>query len=451
MIPTPKRRCRPLVPALALALALLGPAARAEPEASPPSTALPQDLSLADAERLFRAQGLDLLLAEVEVNAARAEVQLAGALPNPQVGFQIGKVFGYDTQDPVVCPGGGCSAVAWSVALSDGALSDAISGRRGLRLQAARAALSAAQRSRADAERLLLFQVRQQYLSAVLYRQLHDFAREVVVTAQKTVELNRVRFRTGAISEADLAKAETAALEAEQTENTAAEQLRVAKVGLAFLLGVRGPAPDYRVTLDSLKGPAPASLQRPSSAELFRLALSHRPDLQANAAQRDRAEASLRLARRQNVPDFQVQAQLNQAGTGPNAPQPPTFTAGLNVALPLFNQHRGDIARARADQQQQDLLRRKLEAQISSDVETALAAVVATQRRLQRMEGQLLSRARRARDLIAFQYEKGAASLLEYLDAQRTYIAINQEYFQDLTAYRTALYQLEQAMGTELP
>ena len=46
--------------------------------------------------------------------------------------------------------------------------------------------------------------------------------------------------------------------------------------------------------------------------------------------------------------------------------------------------------------------------------------------------------------------KKGAATLMDFLDAERTYIATNVEYFQDLTAYWTAIFQLEQAVGVEL-
>ena len=66
------------------------------------------------------------------------------------------------------------------------------------------------------------------------------------------------------------------------------------------------------------------------------------------------------------------------------------------------------------------------------------------------LEGRLLDRARRARDLTALQYEKGATSLLDYLDAQRTYIAVNAEYLQDLANYWDAVFQLEAASATEL-
>jgi outer membrane protein TolC len=66
------------------------------------------------------------------------------------------------------------------------------------------------------------------------------------------------------------------------------------------------------------------------------------------------------------------------------------------------------------------------------------------------MDGRLLERTERARDLVKIQYEKGAASLLELLDAQRTLIATHVERLQDLTNYWTAVFELEQATGREL-
>ena len=97
----------------------------------------------------------------------------------------------------------------------------------------------------------------------------------------------------------------------------------------------------------------------------------------------------------------------------------------------------------------QTVRRDKIEAQVGSDVATAFATFQATRTRVERMEGRLLDRARRARDLVEFQYKKGAASLLELLDAERTFIATNVEYRQDLADYWTAVFQVEQATGTQ--
>ena len=96
------------------------------------------------------------------------------------------------------------------------------------------------------------------------------------------------------------------------------------------------------------------------------------------------------------------------------------------------------------------MLREKAEASVVSDLETAWAGLVAARQLVERMESTLLERAKQARDIAKVQYEKGAASLLDLLDAQRTYTATRAEYAQDLANYWTAIALLEQAMAGEL-
>ncbi len=66
------------------------------------------------------------------------------------------------------------------------------------------------------------------------------------------------------------------------------------------------------------------------------------------------------------------------------------------------------------------------------------------------MEDRQLAAARTARDVTQAQYQAGAAYLTDYLDAERTFVAVNQSYLQALTAYWTAVFQLEQAVGANL-
>ncbi|HVV50010.1 MAG TPA: TolC family protein, partial [Polyangia bacterium] len=135
---------------------------------------------------------------------------------------------------------------------------------------------------------------------------------------------------------------------------------------------------------------------------------------------------------------------------GPSAISPPTLEFSLTGALPLFYQQQGEIKKAEADARAQDAQAAKLRAQVVADVENAFAGYETAQRQVQRMEGRLLERARRARELVELQYQKGAASLLEYLDAQRTYVAAKGEYIQDLTAYWNAIFQIEAATATQV-
>ena len=91
-----------------------------------------------------------------------------------------------------------------------------------------------------------------------------------------------------------------------------------------------------------------------------------------------------------------------------------------------------------------------------SDVTSGLAALEASRSLVQRMEGTrregggLLLSAKGAFDVAAAQYDGGSASLTDYLDALRTYIATKNEYIGDLTNYWTAVFQLEAAVGRDL-
>jgi cobalt-zinc-cadmium efflux system outer membrane protein len=419
-------------------------AAHAEP-ASPPALTLPDPLTLDQALQLFRDRGLDLLIADAAVTAAEGDARSAGAVPNPNWSLFGSYTFVSSGQKPIT---------PWGVSagLGDsGALVDSLAGKRWLRLKTAHAALQAARMNRADAQRQLELQVKSLYLQAVLARDNLDFAQLVAGGMTQVFQLNQTRYNAGAISEADLAKVETAKLEADQAVDAAVQSLRAAKVQLAFLLGVRAAVPDYRVDQDLPKFRVPPLLGSATVDSMLGDARQHRPDLKAAIYQRDRAVAALSLARRQRVPDISLNLQYQQqAGTTVDAAQPPTFAFGLAGTLPLFYLQSGEIRKAEADLRTQELQAAKLEAQLASDVESSFNAFVGSRKLVERMEGRLLDRSRRARDLVSLQYQKGAASLLEYLDAQRTFIANNVEYLQDLANYWTAVFQLEAAVGMEL-
>jgi len=106
--------------------------------------------------------------------------------------------------------------------------------------------------------------------------------------------------------------------------------------------------------------------------------------------------------------------------------------------------------RAEADLRTQLVQRDKATAQLSSEVITAVGALAASRKLVDRMRGGLLDRAQRARDLTRIQYEKGAARLIELLDAQRAFAQVRAEYLQDLHDLWLNLFKLEAAVGKEL-
>jgi len=417
----------------------------------PPPADLPQMLTLDEALREFHAHGLDLLIAEAQARAAEGAVEVAGAVPNPVGSAGWGKTINYD---PGNCQE--CSTTYWSLGLSDSAaIEDSLSGKRGLRQKVARNALAAAKLSRNDAERTIAFQVKAAYLQVAQGVLSYKFAKEVANTNEKTLNLFQTRFRSGAINEGDLARIETQKLEADQALDQAVQALRQARVALAFLLGVRGAVPDFDVDVKVLNFAQPEQLTSTNEEKLLRSAFDHRPDLVAAGYTKASAEAQLALTKRQKFPDVTLSVNYTQLGTGATqsggALSPPTITFGVSAPIPVFYQLQGETRQAEAQYDQNALQQAKTTTQVVNDVATGYAGYLVSRQLVQRMEGGgLLQSARTARDITRLQFEKGAASLTDFLDAQRTYIATNVEYFGDLTNYWTAVFQLEEAVGMEL-
>jgi cobalt-zinc-cadmium efflux system outer membrane protein len=422
----------------------------------PPEPIIPQALTLGQALAIFRTHGLDLLIAEAAAQAAEGDALTAGAVQNPNAtGGLYHSFFNdglYETHN------------GWFVGIGDSnAIEDALSGKRGLRKGVAEAALAAARLQRADAQRTIELQIKQQYFQAVAAAAALDLAREIAGSTAHTFDLNQIRYRSGAISEVDLSRTETVKLEAEQSEDTAGQALRQAKVQLAFLLGQRRGFTDFTIDAGQLRFATPAGLAGMNAQQLVDRAIAARPDLRAQESQRTRAGRAVALAKRQRFPDLGINLEYQQEGSPsgstiltPNGTAtvagvtPPTLQLSLTGTLPLFYQQQGEIKKAEADGITQDAQAAKLRAQVVADVENAFAAYQTTGRLVGRMEGRLLERAGRARQLVELQYQKGAASLLEFLDAQRTYVATKLEYIQDLNAYWDAVFQIEAATATEL-
>jgi cobalt-zinc-cadmium efflux system outer membrane protein len=404
---------------------------------------VPARLRLADALRLFREHGLDLILAEAAVEGARGDTLLASAAPNPSFSGGVGRSF--------ACSGAGCSDWAWSVGVSDGsAVFDSIAGKRGLRMNTANLALEVARKGEADSRRTLEGMLRQTYLQTVAARQALSTQKEAQETLGRLADLIRARYQHGSISEVDVLKVETEKLTADQQVERSQRDLDAAKAQLAFMLGARGRVPVFEVDPELPGYLIPPALEGASVDSLLEVAHKQRPDLAGAKIDRDRAEASVRSSQRLRFPDIALSAGVSGQGSYSSAINPPTFSFGLSLTPPIFNRFEGEIVKAKADLTAQKAQLAKTEAQVLNDVQTAFTQFKSARSRVERAERELLEHAKHTRDLVQIQYQKGAASLLEYLDSQRILISTKLDYEGDLSDYWLAVVLIGQAVGVEL-
>jgi len=402
-------------------------------------------LSLADAIALAERQGYDALAAEQLVRSAEADLGAAKRIANPA--FSGSYLYSTDVS---IGPGETTTASGYALGLSDqGAVDGLVTGKRHLRVRQAEASLGSARHTSEDALRQLRVQVAQAFYSLLAAESAEQVAREVAGSFGRALELVQTRFRYGAVAEGDVARIETAKLEADQTVTSSAAQVGQARESLALLLAV--DADTLEVT-GSLEGQPPAWLAGARRDQLLADAASLRPDVLAARASLESAEAGLSLARRQRLPDVSLSAGYTREGPEVAPVTPPTISAGASFELPVFHQRQAEIAKAESERVSARIALDRTMARARAEVSSAWAAYQAARELVLRMQGSLLERARRSRELVEYQYRAGAVSLLDLLDAERTLLVVELEYRQDLGQYRTSAAQLAAAVGRrEMP
>jgi cobalt-zinc-cadmium efflux system outer membrane protein len=121
-----------------------------------------------------------------------------------------------------------------------------------------------------------------------------------------------------------------------------------------------------------------------------------------------------------------------------------------SIPIPIFNRNQGEIARAQSEQLRAGFLADAAWIQVIQDVESAYADFVSARDRLRMYEDTYLGYSKESLDIEEFSFHKGGASILDFLDAQRTYRATQLAYRQQLAAYLNALAQLQTAAGLEV-
>jgi outer membrane protein, heavy metal efflux system len=309
--------------------------------------------------------------------------------------------------------------------------------KRQARLRAAKDSTAVTASTIADDERTLTFQVASQFLTVELSESTLELAQQDLKDYQNTVELTEIRYRSGAISQDDYLKIKIQLL---QFQNDVA-QAHLAKVrGLADLRQMLGPESvpvNYDIAGRFEYQPVKANLE-----ELQMQAFQMRPDLRAAQQANTAANSQYLLAKADSKQDLTVQANYTHVN-GING-----VSFYTSIPLPIFNRNQGEIARTRYAITQSQELEKQASNQVSTDVNDAYYSLEVNDQIVQLYLSGYLAEAQADRDIAEYSYQRGAASLLNFLDAERSYRATQLAYRQVLAAYLTALEQLREAVGT---
>lgn len=332
-----------------------------------------------------------------------------------------------------------------------------IGGKRSARMRSAKLATQISQTDAADTRRTLTLNLRQAFVSALQAKSDLQFAHDNFTNYKRTVDLNREMLQQGEIARADFLRIQLLMLQFETDLDDANLELKTAKATLRGLLDSANLPQDFEVEGELKAQPFDRDL-----AELERLAIQNRPDVKSAETGREKAAADVRLALANRWPDPTIGTSFLHTGNEMPGPQwfEPFYPKGstsnamgigiASIPLPIFNRNQGEIARTKSEEVRAGFLAQAARNQVIQDVESAYAEFVSARDRLRLYEDTYLGAAKESLDIEDFSFHKGGASVLDYLDAERTYRATQLAYHQQLATYLNALAQLQSAAGLDL-
>lgn len=309
--------------------------------------------------------------------------------------------------------------------------------KRQSRIAVAKDQTAVTQSQVADAERAIVFNVSQTYVNALLAKANVDLATQDLASFQQTVDIGQIQYKAGQISEGDLLKLQLQLLQFQIDKSQAELNLVQALAALRQLVGYDSVSADYDV-----EGALEYQSLNLGLADLQAKALATRPDLRAAqrglTAARSQYQLALANGKRDFISTFQY-SHLSGLNTGDLL---------FSMEIPIFDRNQGEIARTRYAINQFDETAREAEETVLTDIRNAYEGLQTNQKVVQLYVNGYLKQSQDSRDISAYAYQRGAASLLDFLDAERSYRATQLAYRQALAAYMVSLEQLRQAVGT---
>ena len=377
---------------------------------------------------------INYLVEKYNINIADAGIQAAKVFPDPSLSFSA-----TDNQQETLEMG-----YSFDASLD---FTLELGGKRKARVQLAQSEKELVNAQLEDFFRNLRADAVIHYLDALKQKQLLEISTSSCQQMKRLAEADSIRFKAGQIAEVDAmqSKLEANAMENELEQNRA--DYKNALVELSMYQGDKS-----FTAIDSISGELSYQRHNYDLSSLIIAAQNNRADLQAALQSKDVSAKTLQLVRANRAIDLGVNigATHNTIVRNEIAPAPAftAVTAGISIPLKFSNHNKGEIRAAQYAVKQSEAVYDAVEMQIGKEVAQAYHNYESACRQVEQFQTKLLSDAEKILKNKTYSYQRGETTLLDMLNAQRTYNDIYQNYCEALYNSMASLVELERACGT---
>jgi outer membrane protein TolC len=313
-------------------------------------------------------------------------------------------------------------------------------GRRSLRVKIARASSAEVSETVESERRDLILEVESAFYALLLAEEKLAHAQQNLELSQEFKQLAAVRYEAGDVAQVEILRAGVELARAESELRQAQNEVELTRARLTYLTGGTTAEP-LQVTGDLHRATITAEVN-----QLIDMARAARPEVRALQHALTREELTEKQARRSLAPDLDLgMARHRIDGEGA------FWDVTLSVPLPLFwQQHRGEVAEARANQRAVKHQLQHLEQTIALEVREAYRAAVTARDQIELFDEELLTEAREVYEMYLFSYREGGIGGIELIVARQSLLEARTSYADALFDYAVAVAALERAVGQDL-
>jgi cobalt-zinc-cadmium efflux system outer membrane protein len=289
------------------------------------------------------------------------------------------------------------------------------------------------QKQYADTERHLFQSVAQKWLDVWAARKQLDLLGTAKANIDSLANINRLRLKNQVITSTDLARTELLANQYDIQLKSASQEYRNQLSNLKFLMGVQD---SIRIdTTDQFAFAFPDQMDA-----IVEQALQNRTDIQAIKSTMDVANANIKLQRSSALPVPELGLIYN--------PQNKAHYMGVygTIEIPIFSRNQGEIKKSQVLKQQAEQDLRATETQVQTEIGTAYKSYITHRQNLQNFN-QLLTQSQTILNSVKYSYLRGGTTIIDFLEAQRSWLDTQQQYYDVLGQYRQSYIDLLYASG----
>jgi cobalt-zinc-cadmium efflux system outer membrane protein len=391
----------------------------------------------------FEKDNPTLLAGEINVDESRAQEITAYLRPNPQ--------FAVSTDGTQIVPNSGSpwTPLVGNTQVFNVSYLHEREHKRELRLESAQQGTAVAVSTQSDLKRNLIFNLRSAFVSVLQAKAVVKLAKDNLAYFDHLLDISRLRAKDGAMAQIDLERLELQRVQYESDLETADVNLRTSKITLLMLLNDRTPIEKFDVT-----GPFDFADQLRPIQDLRQEALDTRPDLRAAVRSLEQARTNYKLAvaNGSTDPTFALWWSNNPSFNFSPGSVFGRETLGGSISVPLrvFDRNQGEKQRTLLDIKRNQKLVDAAEAQVLNDVDSSYATLESTVNLLRPYKARYLQMSTHVRDTVLYSYQRGGASLLDFLNAESDYRTVQRAYVNLVGSYLVAAAQLNMAVGKEI-